>query len=45
MSLTVHKTAAVYRRYAIADVAAQEEGLAKVAALISTNGKATQTRQ
>jgi hypothetical protein len=35
MSLTGHKTEAVYRRYAIVDAAAQEEGVAKLAETVS----------
>jgi hypothetical protein len=33
MSLTGHKTEAVYRRYAIVDSAAQRDGVAKLARL------------
>lgn len=36
MSLTGHKTASVYLRYAVADLGAQREGVAKVS---KTGGK------
>jgi hypothetical protein len=33
MKVTGHKTESIYKRYAIADVASPEEGLAKLATL------------
>jgi integrase len=39
MSFTGHKTEAVYRRYAIVDKSAQEEGVAKLAKLYATESE------
>jgi hypothetical protein len=36
MKITGHKTESIYRRYAIADVAAIAEGMSKLAALDSS---------
>jgi hypothetical protein len=38
MKITGHKTESVYRRYAIADAAAIDEGLTKLAALHQADG-------
>ena len=40
MSLTGHETAAVFHRYAISDTNLQSEGVAKLAAALSTAGLA-----
>lgn len=45
MKLTGHKTESVYKRYAIADLAALEEGVTKLARLHESRGGGTDTAQ
>ena len=40
MKITGHKTELIYRRYAIVDTKAIDEGLAKLAALHQSDGQA-----